>query len=61
MVEVTGFEPAASCSQSKHSTKLSYTSILLTVFIIPYKFLIVNAFIEKVCSVAEPLPTFITS
>ena len=26
MVEVTGLEPAASCSQSKHSTKLSYTS-----------------------------------
>ena len=26
LVEVTGLEPAASCSQSKHSTKLSYTS-----------------------------------
>ena len=26
MVEVTRFELAASCSQSKHSTKLSYTS-----------------------------------
>ena len=26
MVEATGFEPAASCSQSKHSTKLSYAS-----------------------------------
>ncbi len=27
MVEATGLEPAASCSQSKHSTKLSYASI----------------------------------
>ena len=26
MVEVTGLEPAASWSQTKHSTKLSYTS-----------------------------------
>ena len=29
MVEVTGLEPAASWSQTKHSTKLSYTSLLL--------------------------------
>ena len=28
MVEVTGLEPAASWSQTKHSTKLSYTSKL---------------------------------
>ena len=28
MVEVTGLEPAASWSQTKHSTKLSYTSII---------------------------------
>lgn len=28
MVEVTGFEPAASYSQSKRSTKLSHTSLL---------------------------------
>ena len=27
VVEATGLEPAASCSQSKHSTKLSYASI----------------------------------
>ena len=27
LVEATGLEPAASCSQSKHSTKLSYASI----------------------------------
>ena len=27
MVEVTGLEPAASWSQTKHSTKLSYTSL----------------------------------
>ena len=27
MVEMTGFEPAASWSQTKHSTKLSYISI----------------------------------
>ena len=26
LVEVTGLEPAASWSQTKHSTKLSYTS-----------------------------------
>ncbi len=26
LVEATGLEPAASCSQSKHSTKLSYAS-----------------------------------
>ena len=26
MVEATGFEPAASWSQTKHSTKLSYAS-----------------------------------
>ena len=29
MVEVTGLEPAASWSQTKHSTKLSYTSIII--------------------------------
>ncbi len=28
LVEVTGFEPAASWSQTKHSTKLSYASLL---------------------------------
>ena len=27
LVEATGLEPAASCSQSKHSTKLSYASV----------------------------------
>ena len=27
MVEATGLEPAASCSQSRHSTKLSYASM----------------------------------
>ena len=27
LVEATGLEPAASCSQSRHSTKLSYASI----------------------------------
>ena len=29
LVETTGLEPAASCSQSKHSTKLSYVSFSL--------------------------------
>ena len=29
MVGATGLEPAASCSQSKHSTKLSYAPIQL--------------------------------
>ena len=28
VVEATGLEPAASCSQSRHSTKLSYASII---------------------------------
>ena len=28
MVEATGLEPAASCSQSRHSTKLSYASMV---------------------------------
>ena len=28
MVEATGLEPAASWSQTKHSTKLSYASII---------------------------------
>ena len=30
MVEATGFEPAASCSQSKRATKLRHASILFT-------------------------------
>ena len=41
LVETTGLEPAASCSQSRHSTKLSYVSksfYLQTNFIISYLF-----------------------
>ena len=34
MVEATGLEPAASWSQTKHSTKLSYAS-LISFYIIP--------------------------
>ncbi len=30
MVGVTGLEPATSCSQGMHSTKLSYTPIFIT-------------------------------
>ena len=39
MVEVTGVEPAASWSQTKHSTKLSYTSFL---FFVPDYYIISN-------------------
>lgn len=35
LVEVTGLEPAASWSQTKHSTKLSYTS-LLTIYTVKF-------------------------
>ena len=31
VVEVTGLEPAASWSQTRHSTKLSYTSLLVII------------------------------
>ena len=33
LVRMTGLEPAASCSQSKHSTKLSYIRICKYIFI----------------------------
>lgn len=51
MVEATGFEPAASCSQSKHSTKLSYASdnsctVLDSFYIIPDEREIVKAFLQ---------------
>ena len=42
MVEATGLEPAASCSQSRHSTKLSYASNCFA--IIHVKLIIVKAF-----------------
>ena len=41
MVEATGLEPAASWSQTKHSTKLSYASTQ-SITIISYKERIVN-------------------
>ena len=54
MVEVTGLEPAASWSQTKHSTKLSYTSKAIKLccksysfYIIAYNFLIVNTFVKN--------------
>ena len=56
MVEVTGLEPAASWSQTKHSTKLSYTSVsnrkAATCFqifplIIPHIFLFVKSFLQN--------------
>ena len=43
MVEVTGFEPAASWSQTKHSTKLSYTS-LLTICTATFQHRVANGF-----------------
>ena len=43
MVEATGLEPAASCSQSRHSTKLSYASNCLA--IIHFKLIIVKTFV----------------
>ena len=53
MVEVTGLEPAASWSQTKHSTKLSYTSIniifklfLDSFYIIAYHNNFVNTFMK---------------
>ena len=42
LVEATGLEPAASCSQSRHSTKLSYASILI--FVVSVKIQIINCF-----------------
>lgn len=33
LVEATGLEPAASWSQTKHSTKLSYASLNIILFI----------------------------
>ena len=44
MVEVTGLEPAASWSQTKHSTKLSYTSFSHSFIIILYAIHFVNTF-----------------
>ena len=32
MVGATGLEPAASCSQSKHSTKLSYAPTIMPIY-----------------------------
>ena len=37
LVEATGFEPAASWSQTKHSTKLSYASLLGAVLTCPHQ------------------------
>ena len=47
MVEATGLEPAASCSQSRHSTKLSYASNCLA--IIHSKHIIVKVFVSFIC------------
>jgi hypothetical protein len=46
MVEATGLEPAASWSQTKHSTKLSYAS-MSTGIIISHPFCFVNTFFQK--------------
>ena len=35
MVEATGLEPAASWSQTKHSTKLSYASMTQLLALLP--------------------------
>ena len=44
-VEATGLEPAASWSQTKHSTKLSYASLMLYYYITPFTFC--QAFFQK--------------
>ena len=46
MVEATGLEPAASWSQTKHSTKLSYAS-LISFIIIPVSTRFVNPFYKN--------------
>ena len=55
MVEATGLEPAASCSQSRHSTKLSYASMVQrrtnpdyrpTYYIIPLGDIVCQVFFE---------------
>ena len=47
MVEVTGLEPAASWSQTKHSTKLSYASITLFLLFFIQTALLLYTFLLK--------------
>ena len=49
LVGATGLEPAASCSQSKHSTKLSYAPISATMYMITHLQTFVKVKIE-ICS-----------
>ena len=44
MVEATGLEPAASWSQTKHSTKLSYASIFFSAHLKNARFIIADIF-----------------
>ena len=48
LVEVTGLEPAASWSQTKHSTKLSYTS--LTKITTQLLYYVLAPFVKRFCS-----------
>ncbi len=47
MVEATGLEPAASWSQTKHSTKLSYASITLFLLFFIQTALLLYTFLLK--------------
>ena len=50
MVEATGFEPAALCSQSRCATKLRYASILLTALLRFYVKHYLYVYTASVCS-----------
>ena len=47
MVEATGLEPAASWSQTKHSTKLSYASKILIFAVLISQLLYYTAILQK--------------
>ena len=47
LVEMTGFEPAASSSRTKRATKLRYISLFFSLAIILYIFLFVNSNFQK--------------
>ena len=58
MVEATGLEPAASWSQTKHSTKLSYASdfifeLSLTAFILYHAFRQMSIAFFMICTLAQ--------
>lgn len=59
MVEVTGFEPAASSSRTKRSTKLSHTSILNFHIRLVDSFFIISTHKEFVNGVLEKNQNFL--